>query len=134
MMLQGHFIDTLLATSYRDLNAVPFLIWSYFRGITAPLFFTISGLIFTYLLIRAKEKGQANKRMKKGIIRGFFLIGVGYLIRIPILSWLYGDFNTRFLIIDVLNRNGYFEQAIDILYSYANIKWINSNVKYNFII
>ena len=46
MMLQGHFIDTLLSVNYRDLNTVPYAVWSYFRGITAPTFFTISGLIF----------------------------------------------------------------------------------------
>ena len=72
MMLQGHFIDTLLAVEFRDPNTIPYAIWSYFRGITAPTFFTISGLIFTYLLIKAKEKGLEKQRMKKGITRGFF--------------------------------------------------------------
>ena len=67
MMLQGHFIDTLLAIEYRDINNLAFNTWTYFRGITAPVFFTISGLIFTYLLIKAKEKGTLNHRMKKGV-------------------------------------------------------------------
>nr|WP_262913972.1 DUF1624 domain-containing protein [Polaribacter sp. DS7-9] len=106
MMLQGHFIDTLLATSYRDTNNIAFNIWSYFRGITAPTFFTISGLIFTYLLLRAKTKGLENKRMIKGLTRGFFLIGVGYVLRIPIFSWLAGKFNSYFLVIDVLQIIG----------------------------
>ena len=56
MMLQGHFIDTLLAIEYRDPDNIAYSTWLYFRGITAPVFFTISGLIFTYLLIKAKEK------------------------------------------------------------------------------
>ena len=43
MMLQGHFIDSLLAPEHRDMSYVAFRIWSYFRGITAPTFFTISG-------------------------------------------------------------------------------------------
>jgi uncharacterized membrane protein len=106
MMLQGHFIDTLLAPQYRDLNAIPFSIWSYFRGITAPTFFTISGLIFTYLLLKAKERGETNLRMRKGLIRGFFLIFVGYLLRIPFLRWLTGGFDTYFLVIDVLQCIG----------------------------
>ncbi|SDS19996.1 Protein of unknown function [Polaribacter sp. KT25b] len=106
MMLQGHFIDTLLATEYRDLTSIPFSIWSYFRGITAPTFFTISGLIFTYLLLKAKERGETNLRMRKGLIRGFFLIFVGYLLRIPFLRWITGDFNTYFLVIDVLQCIG----------------------------
>lgn len=106
MMLQGHFIDTLLEVSYRDLNSMPFAIWSYFRGITAPTFFTISGLIFTYLLLRAKEKGNEKKRMRKGIIRGLFLIGVGYLLRINIGAWFTGTLNPSFLVIDVLQIIG----------------------------
>jgi uncharacterized membrane protein len=106
MMLQGHFIDTLLATQYRDLNSIPFSVWSYFRGITAPTFFTISGLIFTYLLLKAKERGETNLRMRKGLIRGFFLIFVGYLLRIPFLRWMTGEFDTYFLVIDVLQCIG----------------------------
>ena len=38
MMLQGHFIDTLLAIEYRDSNTLAFNTWQYFRGITAPVF------------------------------------------------------------------------------------------------
>ena len=116
MMLQGHFIDTLLAPAYRDLSSLSYSIWSYFRGITAPTFFTISGLIFTYLMIKAKEKGQQNLRMRKGIIRGFFLIGVGYLIRIPLFAWITGHFSTYFLVVDVLQCIGLSLILVVVLY------------------
>lgn len=106
MMLQGHFIDTLLDPIYRDKTYIAFTIWSYFRGITAPTFFTISGLIFTYLILKAKEKGEESLRMRKGALRGLFLIFVGYLLRAPILQWFTGSFNTYFLVIDVLQCIG----------------------------
>lgn len=80
--------------------------WKYFRGITAPTFFTISGLIFSYLLIRAKQKGNTKERMRKGLVRGLMLIGIGYLLRIPIFEWLIGEFRTYFLVIDVLQCIG----------------------------
>lgn len=106
MMLQGHFIDTLLAIEYRDPNSMAYSLWQYFRGITAPVFFTISGLIFTYLLIKAKAKGKLNYRMRRGVVRGLMLIGIGYALRIPLLRWFTGSFGTYFLVIDVLQIIG----------------------------
>ncbi|EPR73673.1 hypothetical protein ADIWIN_1310 [Winogradskyella psychrotolerans RS-3] len=106
MMLQGHFIDTLLEPSYRNHSYTAFKVWEYLRGITAPTFFTISGLIFSYLLIRAKQNGTIKKRMQKGLMRGFMLIGIGYLLRAPIFEWLMGKFSSYFLVIDVLQCIG----------------------------
>jgi len=106
MMLQGHFIDTLIDPVYKDSSNMIFNIWNYFRGITAPIFFTISGLVFTYLLLRANKKGNDKARIKKGLFRGLILILIGYSLRINILSWLSGYFNTYFLVIDVLQCIG----------------------------
>ncbi|MGC6432517.1 MAG: heparan-alpha-glucosaminide N-acetyltransferase domain-containing protein [Jejuia sp.] len=106
MMLQGHFIDTLLNPVYKDKTNLVYAIWSYFRGITAPMFFTISGLVFTYLLLRAYRKNADSIRIKKGVFRGLLLILTGYLLRVNFLSWFSGNFNTRFLVVDVLQCIG----------------------------
>lgn len=116
MMLQGHFIDTLMAIEYKDSSKLAFQIWSYFRGITAPTFFTISGLIFTYLLIRAKKQGRALKRMKKGLLRGLMLLAIGYSLRVPIFEWLKGHYNSYFLVVDVLQCIGLSIIIIVLLY------------------
>lgn len=107
MMLQGHFVDTLLDPAYRDTEFAAYRAWSYLRGITAPTFFTISGLVFLYLLLKAKAKGKDEMRLRKGITRALMLIGIGYLLRIPFLSWLNGYFNTYFLVVDVLQCIGF---------------------------
>ena len=52
MMLQGHFVDTMLAYRYRDLENALYSTWFFMRGMTAPIFFTITGLVFTFLLLR----------------------------------------------------------------------------------
>ena len=70
MMLQGHFIDSLLNPIYRDTSNTIYNIWAYFRGITAPTFFTITGLVFVFLLLKAKEKGAEQERIKKGMHLG----------------------------------------------------------------
>lgn len=106
MMLQGHFIDTLLAPEFRDNSNIIYSIWSYFRGITAPIFFTVAGLVFTFLLLRAKHKGSVKARLRKGFSRGFLLIGIGYALRAPIFSWFAGEFPSGFLQIDVLHCIG----------------------------
>ncbi|WCO03370.1 heparan-alpha-glucosaminide N-acetyltransferase domain-containing protein [Psychroserpens ponticola] len=106
MMLQGHFIDTLLNPIYRNTSNLAFQIWSYFRGITAPTFFTISGLVFLFLLLRAKEKGDDYPRIKKGLYRSLLLIIIGYGLRINIFSWLNGELSNTLLIIDVLQCIG----------------------------
>jgi len=119
MMLQGHFIDTLLIDDYKDKSHLAFEIWSYFRGITAPTFFTISGLIFTYLLLKARDKNEDWKRIKKGLIRGVMLIGVGYLLRFPIFDWIHGHFNTNILKVDVLHIIGVSLIGIILIYLLA---------------
>ena len=105
-MLQGHFIDTLLNPIYRDETNLAYQVWSYFRGITAPTFFTISGLVFLYLLLRAKDKGNDFPRIKKGFYRGLLLIVIGYALRIDVFGWLSGDFNNYIFVVDVLQCIG----------------------------
>lgn len=106
MMLQGHFVHTLLATNYIDKTNIFYSVWSYFRGITAPTFFTISGLVFTYLLLRAYAKGDDKARIKKGLFRGLLLLLIGYSLRVNILTWLSGYFNPYVFVIDVLQCIG----------------------------
>jgi uncharacterized membrane protein len=106
MMLQGHFVDTLLNPLYRDDSYVAYTIWSYFRGITAPVFFTISGLVFLYLVLKANQKGDDSVRIRKGLSRGLMLLVIGYALRIPFFSWLKGQFDTYFLVVDVLQCIG----------------------------
>ncbi|MGC1473028.1 MAG: heparan-alpha-glucosaminide N-acetyltransferase domain-containing protein [Psychroserpens sp.] len=106
MMLQGHFIDTLLDPSFRDSKTIAYQVWFYFRGITAPTFFTISGLVFLYLLLRARDKGNDKLRVKKGLYRGLLLIVIGYLLRIDIFGWFRGEFHDNSLAVDVLQCIG----------------------------
>lgn len=106
MMLQGHFIDTMLKPIYKSHDYMAYSIWSYFRGITAPTFFTISGLVFLYLLLKAHEKGNDKQRIRKGLIRGAMLIGIGYLLRVNLADWFNGYFNPYVLVVDVLQCIG----------------------------
>jgi len=120
MMLQGHFVDGLLENTFRDPDSIIFTIWSYFRGITAPVFFTVSGFIFTYLLIRIPEKGFDNPRIKKGIKRGIQLLLIGYLLRLNIFGLFMGEIYPSFFLVDVLHIIGLSILGIIGLYLFTN--------------
>ncbi|TDT44944.1 uncharacterized protein DUF1624 [Maribacter spongiicola] len=126
MMLQGHFIDGLLDNAFRDNSNMVFNIWKYFRGITAPVFFTVSGFIFTFLLIRSKQTGWANPRVKKGIKRGFELLVIAYLLRMNLFGLFKGEIYDSFYLVDVLHCIGLSLLFIIGFYilTFARQKWI----------
>lgn len=106
MMLQGHFIDGLLDPIFRNPENIIYTTWLYFRGITAPVFFTVSGFIFTYLLVKVSKNGLENPRVKKGIRRGLQLLVIGYLLRLNILGLFTGKIYDSFYVVDVLHCIG----------------------------
>ena len=109
LMLEGHFITHSLLPVYRDDNNPIYALWKFSRGLTAPVFFTISGLIFTYLLLKDKNKGFQNKRLKKGIKRGGLLVLLGYLLQLKLYKVFFSGiplFTDLFAIFHVLQCIG----------------------------
>ncbi|MCV6631611.1 MAG: DUF1624 domain-containing protein [Flavobacteriaceae bacterium] len=106
MMLEGHFIDGLLHDAFRVDGMFSYDIWKYFRGITAPAFFTVSGFIFTYLLIRKPQWEYRSKRIRKGIKRGLELLVIGYLLQTNFLGLLHGEIYSYFYVVNVLHCIG----------------------------
>ena len=82
MMVQGHLVDACLDPIYRDSENTLYFIWNFMRGVTAPVFFFSSGMIFTYLLMKQEKVGigSKNPRVKKGFNRFAMLLGIGYLL------------------------------------------------------
>lgn len=107
MMLQGHFVYEMLADAFRDDSNPIYATWKYFRGVTAPVFFTVSGFIFTYLLIRNPQFGWANPRVKKGIRRAFYIIMWGYLLRLNVWMLFKGEITSSSIAVDVLHCIGF---------------------------
>ena len=119
LMLQGHFIST----TFQDYTAMTlelrmngtsgnifFDYWCQLRGFTAPLFFTITGLVFTYLLVKnQKYPFLKQKRVKKGLVRGVSIIICGYLLQLQLRQidmYLTGQINSRFYSFHVLQCIG----------------------------
>lgn len=87
MMIEGHFTGAALGTEYRDYKYLSFEIWHIIHGLTSPLFFTITGVIFAYLLIGNKPvRFLDNARVKRGKKRIFQLLFWGYIIQLNLWS------------------------------------------------
>ncbi|PHI21210.1 hypothetical protein CEQ90_04100 [Lewinellaceae bacterium SD302] len=108
MMLQGHFISATLADEFHRPDHWLYAGWEFMRGLTAPVFFTSTGLVFCYLLLGETKADQIfrHKRWRKGIRRGLFLIALGYSLRLNVLTLISLDFRPWMFYTDVLHCIG----------------------------
>jgi uncharacterized membrane protein len=85
LMLEGHFIEVTLADEWRTQGAWLYEVWLRMRGLAAPMFFTVSGVIFAYLLCGSKEPGLWQmRRVRRGLLRAGELFFWGYLLQVNI--------------------------------------------------
>ncbi len=105
LMLEGHFIEH----TFQDFKPMIELVkqngtsgyllfdwWYFMKGFTAPLFFTVTGLVFVYLLARNKQAGyMRNPRVKRGFRRAFELLFWGYALQLN-LRHVGNTFNHEF--------------------------------------
>ena len=119
MMLQGHFIsltfedyDVMRGAISTNGTSGSFLfdVWFQFRGFTAPLFFSITGLIFVYLLTSPNDLSiWKQKRVRRGVKRAITIIIWGYILQLNysnISYYLAGKVNGRFYAFHVLQCIG----------------------------
>src|SRR5574343_2026395 len=88
LMLEGHFIDHTLGEQFRSPDPhfvnpdfLVYDIWHIIRGYTSPMFLTMTGMVFVYLLYGANSKPfRDNNRVTKGFKRVIELLFWGYLL------------------------------------------------------
>ena len=89
MMLEGHFTGSSLGDAYRDDNNWLFSFWHNLHGLTSPLFFCVTGVVFVYLLSNSTSKPFFNnERVVKGYRRVTMLLFWGYLIQFDLRSFI----------------------------------------------
>lgn len=87
MMLEGHFTGATLSNDFRTSDFPLYNAWLFIHGITSPLFFTVSGIIFTYLLSAdIRTSYWKNPRVKKGYKRVAELLFWGYFLQVNLLA------------------------------------------------
>lgn len=106
MMLQGHFIDTLIDPVYRVSGHPLYETWLFCKGFTAPIFFTVTGLVLVYLIFRKEDPFYREARIRKAFKRGLYLIFWGYLLRANFFGMMVGQIYREFWKVDVLHCIG----------------------------
>lgn len=85
LMLEGHFVGMSLADPRQYAGHPIYETWNFIRGFTAPLFFTVAGMIFAYLLSGETEgKFFKRVRVRKGLKRAVELFFWGYALQLSV--------------------------------------------------
>jgi uncharacterized membrane protein len=74
MMLEGHFTGAALSFEYRKDDFLAYRIWHNIHGLTSPLFFTVTGLVFVYLLCKEEEIIISNPRIRANFHSPYFCL------------------------------------------------------------
>lgn len=83
LMLEGHFISETLNTDLIDPSNTAYCIWKYVRGFTSPIFLTVTGIVFTYLMFGNETQSFfQNTRIRKGIKRSIELLFWGTFLQL----------------------------------------------------
>lgn len=105
-MIQGHALDVLLAPAYRQ--GLLFDGWLFLRGLTAPMFFILSGVSFTLSTLRSWEDYlQPSWKLFQRLIRFAFFVLLGYAMHLPARSL------RDFQYVDAAGWQGWFQ--VDVL-------------------
>ncbi len=90
MMLEGHFTGSALHDSFRDNKYWLYSFWHNLHGLTSPLFFTVTGVVFVYLLSNSPKDlpFRENERIGKGVKRVGMLLFWGYFIQFDLITFV----------------------------------------------
>lgn len=87
LMLEGHFVDATLGNNFRSVKQfvnpdyMAYDVWLEIRGYTSPMFLTMTGMVFVYLLYMNRQSGFfQNQRVRKGFRRVLELLFWGYFL------------------------------------------------------
>lgn len=81
--MQGHTLDTLVSPSILDVNIFPWNIWTYVRGLTAPIFLMVSGAVHVFVLKRNSDGTLKQRTKQRRLSWALTILGLGYLMMFP---------------------------------------------------
>ena len=83
LMMQGHVLDALVSQIYIDVTVFPWSRWHALRGVTAPLFLMVSGVVHVFAAKRTADGHVREDILQRRMRWALTIIGVGYLMHFP---------------------------------------------------
>ncbi len=83
LMIQGHTLDALVSPAELDIARFPWNIWHFMRGLTAPIFLVVSGIVHVLATPRTPEGKLPGALVWRRIRSSLTLLGIGYLMMFP---------------------------------------------------
>lgn len=83
LMIQGHVLDALVMPSVIDISQPPWNIWSWIRGLTAPVFLTVSGAVHVFAAKRDAEGRITGSTLERRMRWAITILVIGYLLVFP---------------------------------------------------
>ena len=123
MMVQGHCIWELAGPEVINYSEFPWNVWNFCRGITAPVFLFVSGLVHTFANKRDEFGNFPVRTFKRRIKIALSLVFIGYLMVFPadrIYDLFYIDqkYLERFWDVNILHVFGVSLLYLAFLYKY----------------
>ena len=84
MMIQGHTLNEVAQPSFLNIDVFPWNIWHFVRGLTAPVFMMISGIVHVFASKRDESGFMPNKVFLKRMKNACLLIFIGYFMLMPL--------------------------------------------------
>ena len=110
-MMQGHVLDALVSPSIIDVTQVPWSVWHWIRGFTAPVFLMVSGAVHVFATKRNADGQIREDAVGKRIRWAITITGLGYLLFFPAnriwdLPFLSSNAMKSFLAVNILQLTG----------------------------
>jgi uncharacterized membrane protein len=83
MMIAGHTFFSLVNPQLININDFPWSWWNFLRGVTAPIFLTVSGIVQVFANKRDESGKLSGKTIEKRLKTGLNLMFIGYLLMFP---------------------------------------------------
>lgn len=83
MMIAGHTFFSLVNPELININEFPWSWWNFVRGVTAPIFLTVSGIVQVFANKRDESGKISSVTIQKRLKTSLNLLFIGYLLMFP---------------------------------------------------